>query len=228
MSMSVTEAVAAHRSIRAFLDRPVATDQVATILRQAARAPSGGNVQPWSVIMIEGPRLAALKRLMRRRCAESPDGEAMHYNYYPDELPPVHKERRARSADIMYDALAIDPTDTVARQAWIYENFQFFGAPLGLFFLVHRQFAAPQWLDLGFYLQTVTLLLREAGLDSCCQANWSMFEASVLNFLQAPAGLTLICGMAVGYGDPDAAINRIVVERDDPILHIPSDPETDS
>ena len=216
--MSVTEAVASHRSVRAFLDRAVAPDQVAAILRQAARAPSGGNMQPWTVHIVEGRRLAALKALMRRRCAESPDGESMTSAFYPEDLAPTFQGRRARSAKLMYEASGIDPLNTASRQAWIYENFQFFGAPLGLFVLTDRRFGVHQRLDLGIYLQTAMLLLREAGLESCCQTIWAMFEASVLAFLAAPAGLTLIAGMAVGYGDPDAPINRIDIDREDPVM----------
>jgi nitroreductase len=44
--VSVSEAVARHRSVRAFLDRPVDRAKVLDILRRAARAPSGGNLQP--------------------------------------------------------------------------------------------------------------------------------------------------------------------------------------
>lgn len=41
--MSVSEAVARHRSVRAFLDTPVDREKVLDILRRGARAPSGGN-----------------------------------------------------------------------------------------------------------------------------------------------------------------------------------------
>jgi len=50
--MDVTDAVRRRRSIRAFLDTPVEDDVVAELLELAARAPSGGNVQPWRVYVI--------------------------------------------------------------------------------------------------------------------------------------------------------------------------------
>lgn len=216
--MTVTEAVASRRSIRAFLDQPVERGTVERILRQAARAPSGGNLQPWVVHTIDGDRLARLKALMRRRCAEDPDGEPMCYTFYPADLGPAHLARRLRNGQLLYGALGIDREDRIARRTWIHENFQFFGAPFGVFFLMPRAFGPSQWLDLGLYLQTVMLLLREAGLDSCPQADWALFEPTVTGFLGSPPELTLICGMAIGRRDAAAPINHVVTERDDPLV----------
>jgi nitroreductase len=142
----------------------------------------------------------------------------MTYAFYPADLGPSYLARRVRNGQLLYGALGIDRDDRVARMAWIHENFQFFGAPLGIFFLMERSFGPSQWLDLGIYLQTVMLLLREAGLDCCPQADWALFEASVTAFLGSPPELALICGMAVGFRDPAAPINDVVTERDDPLV----------
>ncbi len=213
----MSDAVAAHRSVRAFLDRPVDADEIHDILRRAARAPSGGNLQPWAVHTIAGERLAALKALMRRRCAEAPEGEPMDYDFYPPELKPAYLQRRMRNGEILYGALGIDRSDKNARLAWIHENFQFFGAPFGVFCFLERSFGPSQWLDLGIYLQTVLLLLTEAGYGSCAQADWAMFERTVTAFLKSPPDLMLVCGIAIGYPDPARPENRIRSERDDPL-----------
>ena len=214
---SVSDAVAAHRCVRAFLDRPVDAEQVHDILRRAARVPSGGNLQPWVVTTIAGERLAELKALMRRRCAEAPEGEPMAYDFYPKALKPAYLRRRVRNGEILYGALGIDREDKAARLAWIHENFQFFGAPFGVFCFLERSFGPSQWLDLGIYLQTVLLLLTEAGYASCPQADWAMFERTVMAFLDSPPDLTLVCGIAIGYPDPTRPENRIRTERDDPL-----------
>ncbi len=52
--MSVSEAVNARKSIRAFLDTPIDDDLIREVLAKAARAPSGGNVQPWRVYVLNG------------------------------------------------------------------------------------------------------------------------------------------------------------------------------
>ena len=50
--MHVHEAIAARKSIRAFLDTPVDDSKIARLLTAAGRAPSGGNVQPWRIYVI--------------------------------------------------------------------------------------------------------------------------------------------------------------------------------
>ena len=72
---------------------------------------------------------------------------------------------------------------------------------------------SPQWSDLGMYLATLMLLLREAGLDSCAQECWSRYHRTVQTFLNAPHEWMLFCGMAIGYKDPDAVINRMAADR---------------
>lgn len=215
--MSVSDAVAAHRCVRAFLDTPVDADEIHDILRRAARAPSGGNLQPWVIETIEGERLSALKALMRRRCAEDPEGEPMDYAFYPTDLKPAYLRRRVRNGEIIYGALGIDRNDKAARLAWIHENFQLFGAPFGAFCFLERSFGPSQWLDLGIYLQTVLLLLTEAGYASCPQADWAMFDQTVTAFLDSPPDLTLVCGIAIGYPDLGRPENLIRTERDDPL-----------
>jgi nitroreductase len=215
--MSVSEAVEARRSIRHFLDRHVDRECVHGILRRAARAPSGGNLQPWVVHTVEGERLAALKALMRRRCAEAPEGEPMAYEFYPRELKPAYARRRMRNGEILYGALGINREDKAARLKWIQENFQFFSAPFGVFCFLEKSFGLSQWLDLGIYLQTVLLLLTEAGLASCPQADWAMYEGTVKTFLDSPPDLQLVCGIAVGYPDLSRPENLVRTERDDPL-----------
>ena len=54
MTISATEAITSRRSIRAFTNQPVADELIRTILTDAARAPSGTNIQPWTVIVLQG------------------------------------------------------------------------------------------------------------------------------------------------------------------------------
>jgi len=216
-AMSVSEAVDGRNSVRAFLDRPVDRAVLEDILRRAARAPSSGNLQPWIARIIDGTEIAELKTLMCRRVVETPDGEPMAHPFYPPVLKPVYLTRRRRNGEILYGALGIDRTDALARKAWIDQNFQFFGAPLGVMLFVERYSTPYQWVDIGIYLQTVLLLLREAGLDSCPQADWAMYEASVKVFLDAPPDLSLVCGISIGYADPSHAENFARTERDDPL-----------
>jgi len=211
--MNVSEAVASRRSVRAFLDRPVDPALIRRIVAAAARAPSGGNLQPWHIAVIGGEPLAELKTLMQRRMLEAPRGEAPEYEVYPKDLPSPYRDHRFRVGEALYGELGIPREDKLARMRWFANNFQFFGAPLALFCSIDRAMGPPQWSDLGMYLQTLMLLLREAGLDSCAQECWSLYPKTIGDFLSLPPQRMLFCGMSIGYADPEAAANRLHAER---------------
>ena len=211
--MNVSEAIASRRSVRAFLDRPVDPALIRQIVAAAARAPSGGNLQPWHIAVIGGEPLAQLKTLMQRRVLEAPRGERPEYEVYPKDLPSPYRDYRFRVGEALYGELGIPREDKLARLRWFANNFQFFGAPLALFCSVDRAMGPPQWSDLGMYLQTLMLLLREAGLDSCAQECWSLYPATLGEFLELPPQRMLFCGMSIGYADPAAPANRLRAER---------------
>ena len=95
----------------------------------------------------------------------------------------------------------------------MFKNFEFFGAPAGLFCFVDRQMGLPQWSDLGMFLQTFMLVAQEYGLDTCAQEAWCMKQESVSAFLKIEPEYMIFCGMAIGYGDSNAAINSFTTER---------------
>lgn len=211
--MNVSEAVNSRRSVRAFLDQPVDLALVRAILERAARAPSGGNLQPWHVHLVHGARMAELKQLMAERVETDPRGEGAEYPIYPPDLCSPYAERRFAVGEAMYDQLGIARDDRIGRLTWLKQNFQFFGAPVGLFMFVNRQAGSAQWSDLGMFLQTVMLLLREAGLDSCAQEAWSLYHRTIGGFLSAPDEHMLFCGMSIGYADQEHPANRLRTER---------------
>jgi len=211
--MDVYEAVASRHSIRAYLDRPVPPDTIRRVLTAAARAPSGGNLQPWHIDVVGGAELARLKAIMRTRVVEAPGGEEKDYDVYPKELVAPYRDYRFQVGEDMYGLLGIPREDKAARLGWFARNYQFFDAPLALFCTVDRRMGKPQWSDLGMYLQTVMLLLRAEGLDSCAQECWSTYPQTITAFLGTPAERMLFTGRAIGYADPQHPINRLVTRR---------------
>jgi hypothetical protein len=114
---------------------------------------------------------------------------------------------------MMYAHLGIPREDREERIAWFRNNYNLFGAPVGLFCYIDRGMGSPQWSDLGMYLENVMLLLCEEGLHSCPQESWSTYNHVVAEVLGPPPELMLFCGMAIGYEDPDAPVNRLRSER---------------
>ncbi len=211
--MNVSEAVASRRSVRAFLDKPVDIDLLADLIERAGRAPSGGNLQPWHIHVVSGPAMGRLKATMRARMAEAPFGDPPEYAVYPSPLGEPYRSRRFAVGEAMYAGLGIPREDKAARLQWFASNWQFFGAPVGLFCTLRRDHGPPQWSDCGMFLQTLMLLLREAGLDSCPQEAWSAHHATVRAFLELPEEQILFTGMAIGFRDPEAALNSFPVDR---------------
>lgn len=211
--MDVSEAVATRRSVRAFLDRPVDPDVLRGVLEKAQRAPSGGNVQPWQADVVTGQRLT---RLIAAVAGAIPLGRAGHspeYDIYPPRLDGAYEERRKGVGEAMYAALGIAREDRERRLGQFAANFRAFGAPVLMLVHTPRYMGPPQWSDIGMWLQTVMLLLREAGLDSCPQEAWAMYSRQVRQAVPIPGDHIFFCGMAIGYRDSGHAINTFAVPR---------------
>ena len=211
--MNVSEAVDSRRSVRAFLDQPVDLGMLREVLERAARAPSGGNLQPWRLYVLSGDALSRLKDAMQLRLNTRPTPDLpVDYEVYPSPLGEPYRSERYAVGEAMYAELGIAREDKAGRLQQFADNYRFFGAP-ALFCYVDRGMGPPQWSDLGMYLQTVMLLLRERGLDSCAQECWSVYHREVAAQLSPPAEWMLFCGMAIGHADPDAPVNRLRSRR---------------
>ena len=210
---SVSEAVAARFSVRAFLDRPVARETIEDILSRAARAPSGGNLQPWHVDVLNGAPLAALKARVRESFAAAPRGEGTEYPVYPPNLTEPWRNRRFEVGEQLYTSIGIPREDRPGRLVQFARNFDFFGAPVGLFVSIPRGFGPPQWAHLGMFIQNVMLLAVERGLGTCPQEAWATMHKTVGTFLGLAEDRMLYCGMALGWPDEDHPINRWRSER---------------
>ena len=215
-SVSVSDAVLARRSIRAFQDREVPLALLQDILAKAQRAPSGGNVQPWEVSVLTGDALKTLVTAVGNQLAQGLAGLQPEYQIYPDPLPDPWMDRRRGVAAAMYDAMGVERTDRAARDAAMALNFSGFGAPVVLFVHCQRFMGPPQWADMGIWLQTVMLLLREAGLDSCPQEAWAMYGKTIRDHIGLGDESMIYSGLAIGWADMDAPVNNFPVDRADP------------
>jgi nitroreductase len=210
--MAVSEAVQRRMSVRAFLPTPVSRDLILEILELARRAPSGGNVQPWRVHVLAGAPLEEFRTLVAERSAAGVQ-EAVQYEVYPPDLWEPHRSYRFRTGEDLYGLLEIGRGDKAARRRQFAENYKFFGAPMALFFSLDRRFGAPQWSDMGMLMQTIMLLAVERGLGSCAQECWCTWPDTVAEFLGLDAESILFSGMALGYPDETAAVNRLRTDR---------------
>ena len=180
---SVSQAILRRRSVRAFLDRPVEREVLEAVLKLAARAPSGGNMQPWKITVLAGDELQAFRLKVAETLASAPLGGHTEYDVYPKVLPDHYRHRTKQIGEAMYALIGIERSDREGRRRWFARNFDFFGAPVGIFCHISRDMGPPQWADLGMYLQTLMLALQEQGIDSCAQEAWAALYETVDAFL---------------------------------------------
>jgi len=206
--MHVSDAVAARRSIRQFTDQRVSDDTIRDLLEHSARAPSGGNLQPWRIYVVNGESMERFRSFI----ADRPIGGG-EYDIYPPSLWEPYRTNRYSNGEQLYATIGIGRDDQAGRLEQFAKNQDFFGASAGLFCFVDRRLGPPQWSDLGMFLQTFMLMAQEAGLHTCAQEFWSVHHEAVREFVGAPGEELLFCGMAIGHADDDAPINTFVSER---------------
>lgn len=213
---AVDAAISSRRSIRAFRPDPVPRETVERILEVASRAPSGTNVQPWKVTVLTGAAKARLSARIRA-AYDDPAERARHaeeYAYYPAEWVSPYIERRRKVGWDLYGLLGIAKGDKQRMHEQHGRNYAFFDAPVGLIFTIGRVLGQGSWLDYGMFLQNVMIAARARGLDTCPQAAFTQFHRIVADELALPADEMLVCGMALGYADPEAPENALVTDRE--------------
>lgn len=214
-ALSVGEALSTRRSIRAFLPDEVPRDLIDEVLRMACRAPSGNNAQPWQVTVLTGQaRRDFCDALTRAYDDPDPSRYQGEYAYYPKQWVPPFLDRRRKVGWDLYGLLGIERGDKAAMHAQHRRNYQFFGAPVGLIFTINRILSQGSWLDYGMFLQSIMLAARAVGLHTCPQAAFVPYHEVVARQLQLPPEEMLVCGMAMGWADPDAVENTLVSERE--------------
>lgn len=218
---SVDAAIASRFSCRAFLrEREVPRATIEQILDVAARAPSGTNTQPWRVYVLQGE---SRDTLVDKVCAAhdaiyaDPALAAEYreeYDYYPTKWISPYIDRRRENGWALYGLLGIAKGEKDKMHAQHQRNFRFFDAPVGLMFTMDRVLGRGSLMDYGMFLENVMVAARARGLHTCPQAAWNGFARIILPHVGAGADEMLVCGMSLGYADPDAPVNRFHTPRE--------------
>ena len=212
-AVTVRDALLSRHSCRSFTARPVEREILHELLDTARFAPSGGNLQPWMVHVLSGDAMLRFRTQLTPKLQADPLGGTAEYHVYPQPLKEPYRSRRLKSGEDMYGHIGVRREDAAARRRQFACNFDFFGAPAAMFFFVDRSMGPPQWSDIGMFLQSLMLLARERGLETCAQESWAIWHKEVSEFLTIDPALMLFCGTAIGYGDYTAPINRLRTER---------------
>ncbi|MYN12927.1 nitroreductase [Pusillimonas sp. TS35] len=211
-SNCVAEAITSRRSVRGFLPRAVEPRLIQDILNIARHAPSGSNIQPWKVHVVQGDARRRLSELLSD-AHDRGEPARREYEYYPVNWRQPYLARRRETGWGLYSTLGIQKGDRAASAAQHGRNYQFFDAPVVLLFTIDNDLEKGSWLDYGMFLQNIMIAARGVGLHTCPQAALANYPDLVKQVLGIADDQTVICGISIGYEDPDCPANRYRPER---------------
>jgi nitroreductase len=211
--MKVSEAINSRRSMRVFKPDPVLKADVEWIIANANRAASNGNLQPWKLYVTMGAARRRLSAAILKAMDDNDHGPGAEYSVYPKEFTPVYDARRKLVGKQLYTLLDVPRGDTAGMLKQFRKNYDFFDAPVGMILCVERRMGNGQWIDCGIFLDQLMLLAREKGLHTCPQAAFSRYQHVVRRELKIAEEEVVICGLALGYADPDVVPNSLITER---------------
>jgi nitroreductase len=209
----VFDAARTRRSIRAYRKHPVPKETLREIVAIARHAPSGSNIQPWRAFVLTGATLKRLGDAIQHAFLTDEPGHHRDYEYYTDPIEEPFLARRRQCGWGLYGTLEIGRGDHDKSKAYRARNYNFFGAPAGLVFTIERRLERGSWLDYGMFLQTIMLAARARGLHTCAEASIASYPAIVRRELHIAEDNIVVCGMAMGYADPDNVINTFQPPR---------------
>ena len=106
-NMTVSQAVDKRMSVRKFLTKPVSYETVYEILDIARRAPSGGNVQPWTVNVLAGEKMDEFRAIVAEKI-KAGERETPHYDIYPPKLWEPHRSYRYKCGEDLYALINVE------------------------------------------------------------------------------------------------------------------------
>jgi nitroreductase len=185
------------------------------ILDVARYAATGVNIQPWKVHVVTGAARDRVCNAIRKIHADPAlaDTHADEWDYYPNEWVSPYIDRRRALGWSLYGLLGIRKEDKSRMREQHGRNYQFFDAPVGLFFTIDRVMQQGSLLDYGMFLQNIMIVARTHGISTCPQAAFMKYHKIIEQELALDAGEMFLIGMSMGYADESRIENALVSER---------------
>lgn len=214
MQASMAGLMRRRRSVRAYLDAPVPRATLEEILRLARTAPSGANLQPGKFHVLTGAPLCHLTQGLQAGIdADMPPSS--EYSYFPEPMPPELKARQRAAGFGLYRALGIERRDIAGRQRQFRRNYRFFDAPVGVIVSIDRRMGSGCFMDLGMSLMGLLLAAEAQGLGATGIGAMANYGPLIHDLLELPPEEMVVCGIAIGWPDPDAPENGLRTAREE-------------
>ena len=213
--ISVNEAIRSRKSVRSYLKKSVSIKLIKEILYEASFSPSGSNTQPWNVHVLTGNKLKDFTDKSKKEFLRNSDVLTLERLNYMQKYREPYKTRRRKVGWDLYQILDIKKGDYKKTKKFHAQNYEFFGAPMGLIFSIEKDLGWMSWLDYGMFIQNICLLARSYGLHTCPQAAWGLIYKKANKLLGLKENFTVHCGMVIGYENDKAPINKLKTSRDE-------------
>lgn len=210
--MNALDLFTQRRSVRAYLPTPVSEDLLGQIMTTARLAPSGANLQPGVFVAVRGAVRQQLSDDLAQAWREGRQ-ETEDYDYFPKPMPMTLRRRQVAAAQALYGALGVARDDRAGRDAQFERNFRFFDAPVALIVAMPHDFGAGGYMDLGMTLYGLMLAAQAKGLSTCAIGAMASYPGLIRQHVGLDADTKVVCGMALGYADPDAPVNQTQTTR---------------
>lgn len=199
-------------SIRGFLGKPVPKKTIEKVINLARSAPSGANLQPGRFTVLASTSLNALSNTLVEAIQKGRPSVS-EYSYFPSPLPDHLLARKREAGFGLYEALDIARRDIQARKKQFENNYRFFGAPVGIVVSIEKNMGKGCFMDLGMAIQNLFIGAETEGLSSCGIGALANYGDLVHEHLQLPKDEIVVCGIALGYADPENPANKFKTPR---------------
>ena len=193
-------------STRMFLpDKPVPRELVDEALELAIRAPSNSNIQPWHLVLASGAARGRLVEALLHEASSKPPNVP--------QLPHSFAHLRRELGAQVYGSMGITRDDIEGRREAVLRNWEFFRAPLAGIVCMQRDLHHVDSMGVGMFLQTFVLALTARGLATCVEVSIAGYPEIVHRHLAIPPQYMILCGLAIGYPDPNFPANNLRIGR---------------
>lgn len=212
--MDFFEALERRRSIRAFQNRPVASETLKRLIAKAGHSPSAGNTQPWELVVAQGATLETIKAESERLFLAGVTANADLPNIFnagkvTDSWPELLAKRYQDCGRLVLGSLAIERGDKEGRMKFYRDMHRFFDAPVVLFVGFDRKLPEGYAMyDLGLFSQSLCLAAQAEELGTCIMAVGGFYPDMLRTHANIPPHLKIAVGIALGHPDMTQPINN--------------------
>ncbi len=197
-------------SCRAFLDKPVARQEIEHIIRVAGLVPSWCNAQPWQVTVTASGETSRFREALKEHVSNNAPAPDLPF---PSGYTGAHQQRRRTCGFQLYEAVGIEKGDRAASAAQMMENFNLFNAPHVAIISSGAELGPYGALDCGSFVTAFTLAAQALGIASIPQAAIASYAPFVHDYFDIAQDRLVLCAISFGYEDKIHPANAFRTSR---------------